>query len=619
MELQDLAATGAMGNALESWLNKATDPTNDDENWESIKGFYEEINKQPDGPQVALRLLAHKIQSPQEKESLQALTVLEACMNNCGKRFHNEATKFRFLNELIKVLSPKYLGTWSTDNVKSKIIEILYSWTMWLPEEVKLHEAYSMLKKQGIIKKDPKLSQSIIVPPPPPRTTCSIFDDDDKSKLLARLLKSNHPDDLQAANRLIKSTIKEDQEKKEKVAKRIAVVEEVENNCKLLNEMLISYKKCNISESDRQIIKGLYDRCEKLRPTLFRLASDTVDDDQALAEILQANDKLTVAINTYQEVVGREELNGNNLNDNSKTKDPPSPCGIKSYHLIDLSSVESTFSNTTGQTASNPYSTTEEHVTSASFLDEDLMSLGLNDPLALPPLQRIPGSESFDLDLNIEQKKLTAGSGSCIRLDPFETSRTSLLHCSEISFTQQNKSPLLQSRSCYTLDHSLLSSSSQKQAGTSSCALSTDIVLSDIFVSLDSVKPSNIQPITAYDKNGFRVMLHLAKDPPPGRPDVLVIVISMLSTSPFPVKNILFQAAVPKAMTIKLLPASGSELPGFNPVLPPSVISQIMLLANPKKEIIRLRYKLNFTQGSTVFSELGEVDQFPEMSSQANI
>lgn len=36
-----------------------------------------------------------------------AFQLLEACMNNCGKRFHGEVAKFRFLNELIKVLSPK--------------------------------------------------------------------------------------------------------------------------------------------------------------------------------------------------------------------------------------------------------------------------------------------------------------------------------------------------------------------------------------------------------------------------------------------------------------------------------------------------------------------------------
>ena len=28
-------------------------------------------------------------------------------MKNCGRRFHNEVGKYRFLNELIKLVSPK--------------------------------------------------------------------------------------------------------------------------------------------------------------------------------------------------------------------------------------------------------------------------------------------------------------------------------------------------------------------------------------------------------------------------------------------------------------------------------------------------------------------------------
>lgn len=84
-------------------------------------------------PQIAVTLLVHKIHSPQEWEALQALTVrnpgpkisqplneaynhnifmqvLEACMKNCGRRFHKEVGKYRFLNELIKVVSPKVSG-----------------------------------------------------------------------------------------------------------------------------------------------------------------------------------------------------------------------------------------------------------------------------------------------------------------------------------------------------------------------------------------------------------------------------------------------------------------------------------------------------------------------------
>lgn len=52
--------------------------------------------------------------------------------------------------------------------------------------------------------------------------------------------------------------------------------------------------------------------------------------------------------------------------------------------------------------------------------------------------------------------------------------------------------------------------------------------------------------MTAYDKDGVRVLLHFATDHPPGRPDVLVIVVSMLNTAPLLVRNVVLQAAVPK-------------------------------------------------------------------------
>lgn len=56
----------------------------------------------------------------------------------------------------------------------------------------------------------------------------------------------------------------------------------------------------------------------------------------------------------------------------------------------------------------------------------------------------------------------------------------------------------------------------------------------------------SICPLTVYDRNGFKAMLHFSRDPAPGRPDVLVMVLSMLSTSAQPIKDIAFQAAVPK-------------------------------------------------------------------------
>uniref|UniRef100_A0A8C3F4Z0 Golgi associated, gamma adaptin ear containing, ARF binding protein 2 n=1 Tax=Chrysemys picta bellii TaxID=8478 RepID=A0A8C3F4Z0_CHRPI len=461
-----LGAPGGCRFSTELAANKATDPSIPEENWECIQRFCDQVNADLEGPSIAPRLLAHKIQSPQEMEALHALTVLETCVNNCGERFHYEVAKFRFLNELIKVLSPKYLGTWSTEKVKSRVIEIMFSWTVWFPQEVKIRDAYQMLKKQGVIKQDPKLLEDKILPPPSPRPKNSIFDvDEEKSKLLARLLKSNHPEDLQAANRLIKSMIKEEQEKSAKVSKRLNAIDEVHSSVKLLGEMLTSYKRQEFSKSDLEILQSLFERCEKLRPLLFRLASETTDDDEALAEILQANDKLTQALGLYRQVVvGHDQ----------------------------------------GRRSS---------VTSSTDAS------GRKDPTGSPTAAKEPASW------------LVYGS---------------------------------------------------------------------------------IPPVTVYDQDGFKVMIHFSRDLAPGRPDVLVMVLSMLSTSTQPIKDIVFQAAVPKVMRVKLQPASGSELPAFSPLLPPAVISQVLLLANPHKEPIRLRYKLMFRQGERPFSEVGEVTGFPE-------
>ncbi|XP_041838899.1 ADP-ribosylation factor-binding protein GGA2-like isoform X2 [Melanotaenia boesemani] len=339
-------ASGDSQAAFDSWLNKATDPNNQEDQWDSIQHFYQLVNQETDGPQVAIRLLAHKIQSPQEKEALQALTVLEACMNNCGKRFHTEAAKFRFLNELIKVLTPKYFGAWTPQKVKDRVTEVLYGWTLWLKEEPKIQEAYSMLKKQGIVKKDPKLPDTVIMAPPPQRTTESVFDQEDKAKLLARLLKSGRPEDLETANRLIKSTIKEEQEKTEKVLKRESTLKEVESSTKQFKELLNQNTATGASLQPSDDVKALYEKCDRLRPSLFRLASNTMDDDAALAQILAANDELTLVVNAYKDLTGRGECNGGKTRSRSeeitsRNISSTSHREIKSYHLIDLSALDS--------------------------------------------------------------------------------------------------------------------------------------------------------------------------------------------------------------------------------------------------------------------------------------
>lgn len=67
--------------------------------------------------------------------------------------------------------------------------------------------------------------------------------------------------------------------------------------------------------------------------------------------------------------------------------------------------------------------------------------------------------------------------------------------------------------------------------------------MSDIFIPLEAIKPSGKTPITLLDKNGVKVILHFADSL---RPDILVTVVTIMSTNANEIKNIKFLAAVPK-------------------------------------------------------------------------
>lgn len=136
--------------------------------------------------------------------------------------------------------------------------------------------------------------------------------------------------------------------------------------------------------------------------------------------------------------------------------------------------------------------------------------------------------------------------------------------------------------------------------------------LSSSALHCSSSSSGHLKPVTLFDCGGIHVSLHFAASPP-SHPDVALLVVSTVNTSALPVKDYLFQAAVPKVgplsshllpsvvgvgwrvtvpllqtMSVKLQPASGTQLSAYNPLLPPPAISQVLLLANPEEVSLSL-------------------------------
>jgi ADP-ribosylation factor-binding protein GGA len=138
-----------------------------------------------------------------------------------------------------------------------------------------------------------------------------------------------------------------------------------------------------------------------------------------------------------------------------------------------------------------------------------------------------------------------------------------------------------------------------------------DVKLSDLEVPLSSIRPGPLPPLTLQDaSDGVSIVLHFGKESP--REHVTAIVVTIMNKSPDRLTDLELKAVVPKGCRVKLQAASGSELPPHNPFVPPPAITQVMLVANPNKAEVSLKYVLSYLQnGEEPQTEMGEVAKLP--------
>ena len=77
----------------------------------------------------------------------------------------------------------QYLGEKSTEAVKKRTVEMLYTWSQAIRYEQKIVEAYTMLKQQGIVKDDPVHVLEPPPPPPQPRAKNPVIEDEEKARV----------------------------------------------------------------------------------------------------------------------------------------------------------------------------------------------------------------------------------------------------------------------------------------------------------------------------------------------------------------------------------------------------------------------------------------------------
>lgn len=648
--------------SLEALIQRVTNPQNQNPDIAATEAFCVMLIKESEGIQIGTKLLALRIQSSNETEALQALALLDTCMRRCGSSFHAEVGKFRFLNEMIRLVSPKYLGDKTPAMVRQKVLQLLHTWTREYPKELKIKEAYEMLRKQGI--------EDNSIPQNNPqdeglktlKAKSTIFDDEEKSKLLQKLLRSKNPDDLQAANRLIKTMVREDERRVQLNSRRIMELESVHNNAKLLSEMLDSYNCNETSTEDLELMKELYQACERLKPTVLRLANETQDNVEMLGDVLAASDELEQVFEKYTAVTVLGKCVKPKMDSKPKTDSDNSP------YLLDLSSPTENISLESDGVNASYNAVTTNHQSDMEVLGDIFNSLGKSEKSkissvsdanllmtdsVMQPLNVLPKNKKDEL-INTSEKKidskakaleelnelgetllkqslsgivsnssLKSGSGSSSHFSNLLETSVKNDKMSDICFKSNDNVPSHNDTNsqniieCNVNEYADANRSSAWDATLIKSSTENSVIpeleiksLTDINISLQDIKPGINPPMTVIEeKNGITVVLHFARDNP--REDVFVVVITTMSKNSKPLTDYLFQAVVPKKCKCRLQPPSGTGLPAHNPFLPPSAITQIMLIANPTKEPVSLKFMLSYTMDDETFTEMGEVEKLP--------
>lgn len=614
-------------NILAAMLERATNPAAENVDELSVQIFCVTVHNDPSLIHEAMSLIISKIQSSNVTQSIRGIALLEECMDKCGNTFQDEVSKFRFLNDLIRLVSHKYQGKNTPTAIRDRIMNCLLLWTTKYPDKEKIGQAYDLLRKEDI-------DHSPISPVVSIARKDTIMGQDEEK--FRKLLQSKNAEDFKRANLLVQSRVNQDAKRMELICRHKSELQEIKNTVSLLNQMLDSYEKSSPGEGGDSIclIKELYESCENYVPIVERLP-ELIDNtnEKLIEETLEASEYLTAVIQRYKVVFSKTKqpneaspaqpsstaisttdlLSGllpqpepikpsaskpsatsnpldelseifGNMENNSSSKTPASLFENMSFlepSTVTAQDVEQNEKNNENATLSKYDS---RKLTAIDIMSEELLKASLQSTERMGSFKKEP--ERITLN-DLAKEKTINDSKIPVTTKNSKQSESIILNPSTTP-TKNGKTTDLEKSIDFansfdnnSKDELILGEVEVEKSDPPSAEKieSVSIVhLADIQIDLDDVCPTTEKLLFDDD---IKITLNFTSNRP--SPNVSVIVVSVTNQTKLPVTCFNFEASVRKPSKVRLLPPTGDSMPGTKPFRPPTPINLVMLLLNPTK------------------------------------
>ncbi|KAF9116247.1 hypothetical protein BGX27_004098 [Mortierella sp. AM989] len=571
---------------LETYIERACDPSR-----------YE--------PDLALNLEICDVIKEKQKNT----QLLDNCVKNCGYPFHLQIGTKEFLNELVRKFPERPLSV--PTPVQNKILEMIQEWYQTLCKSsrykedlVHIKDMHRLLSFKGYRFPQVKGDSAAVLNPVASLKSPAELEEEDRAAQAAKLqelIRRGRPEDVIAANELVKKMTGYEQEEKPDYAEEaLSELEKISQKAILLTEMLNDVKPGEIIGRG-DIFEELLSTCKAAQPRIQKFISEG-EDDANMEQMLHINDVINNVIEQYDQVKKGNLVKaavpnlGQGGENNTGSSATPSQNETSLIDLVDFGGSDDS-SQLTTPAAPAPKTT--------GNLMDDLMNLNFND--GPPPAWGTAGSINLGQSttplgsaFNLNQSSSVAppgynafpsigGSGSGSGTGSPAFGGSPLMHQS-----------ILQSSHSTTPGHL---SQTQQQSPPS-----TDSAFGDFdFVSnTGSTATTGPKTVVLLNKNGLLIELEVKY---PNNDSSSIQMTAYFSNSlNSPMSAMTFRVAVPKSLQLQLSPQSSQVVGSFSK----KAVSQSMSISNPtKQQPVRIRYHVSYVLEGQTIEEQGEFNQFP--------